>query len=282
MWLDDMMPTAYVPMDEQPFETAIHLSDGTFVKSFKVAKANTMLPQHSHAYSHTSYIATGAVKAWKEGVFLRDVTAPDGILIEAHAKHMFQTLADNTTILCIHSVAEGEDPEIEEEHHVEVMGRPPRERLSMDGFTFQDEPIEQWYEDAKDLFREHMAATGQGLEDWSRKNIVLGRQLDAAGAMQIITARSSNGAMQGYLMSVIGPSLDNPAARVAQQLPIYASPDCPGLGMRLQRESIAGLREKGVTEILGRAGTRGSGPRLGTMYRRLGFDDAGHLYRLET
>lgn len=152
--------------------------------------------------------------------------------------------------------------------------RPP------EGFTFQDEPIDRWYADATVLFREHMAVTGQDIEDWGRKNIGLGRRMDAAGAMQIMTARS-NGRMFGYVMSIIGPSLDDPNALVAQQMPIFADPSCPGLGMKLQRASIAALRCKGITEVLGRSGTRGSGPRSGVMYRRLGFEDAGQMHRLE-
>lgn len=149
-----------------------------------------------------------------------------------------------------------------------------------DGFTFQDESIDRWYAGATVLFREHMSQTGQDIEDWSRKNLPLGRRLDAAGAMQIMTARS-NGRMFGYVMSIIGPSLDDPNALVAQQMPIFADPSCPGLGMKLQRASIAALRRKGITEVLGRAGTRGSGPKSGVMYRRLGFQDAGQMYRLE-
>lgn len=296
------MPTNFVPLDEQPFETSIHMADGTFVKSHRVARANTGLPQHSHSYSHTSYIATGAVKAWKDGVFLGILRAPTGILIEAHSKHFFLTIEHDTTVLCIHNIALGEEPEIEDEHRVETPvgfvfdevaltraaqslarnDRPPREeRLSMDGFTFQDEQIDQWYADATDLFYLHMAVTGQNSDDWQRKNLPLGRQMDAAGSMQIITARSSNGTMHGYVMSIIGPSLDDPAALVAQQMTHFAAPNVPGLGMKLHRKSLESLRARGVTEVIGRAGTRGSGPRMGTMYQRLGFADAGQLYRLE-
>jgi hypothetical protein len=149
-----------------------------------------------------------------------------------------------------------------------------------EGFIFQDEPFDRWYSDAAALFREHMAQTGQDIEDWSRKNIPLGRRLDDAGAMQIITARS-NGKMFGYLMAVISPTLDDPNALMANHLPVFASPACPGLGMKLQRASIEALRRKGATEVLARAGIRGSGPRLGAAYRRLGFEDVGQLYRLD-
>lgn len=277
------MPTSFVPLEgDQPVEITIHLSDGTYVKAYKVWFANTGLPQHSHGYSHTMYVAAGSLEAWQDGVSRGIVIAPAGILIPAHTKHFFKTLEDHTTILCIHSVLEGDEPEIEDHHVVQVQGPagPRPTRVSMEGFTFQEESIDDWYADATSLFRQHMAVTGQGLDDWQHKNLLLGRQMDTAGAMQIITARC-NGRMFGYLMSVVGPSLDNPAAVVAQQMPIFADPGCPGLGMKLARASIAALKTKGVTEVLGRAGLRGSGPRLGTMYRRLGFEDAGHLFRLE-
>jgi hypothetical protein len=147
-----------------------------------------------------------------------------------------------------------------------------------DGFTFQDEPFDRWYTDAVDLFRDHMAATEQGLEDWSKKNVGLGRRLDAAGAMQIMTARS-NGRIFAYCMSIINPSLDDPNSLCAQQLPIFSS--VPGLGMKLQRASIEALRRKGITEVFGRAGVRGSGPRMGAMFKRQGFDEVGMMYRLD-
>lgn len=147
--------------------------------------------------------------------------------------------------------------------------------------AFQDEPFDAWYRDATVLFRDHMAQTGQDIEDWTRKNIPLGRRLDEAGAMQIITARSGNGMMHGYLMALISPTLDDPDALMANHLPVFASPECPGLGMKLQRASIEALRSKGVTEVFAKAGVRGSGPRLGAAYRRMGFEDAGQLYRLQ-
>lgn len=154
-----------------------------------------------------------------------------------------------------------------------------RDTQPPDGFTFHDEPFDGWYRDAIPLFREHMAQTGQDIEDYTRKNIPLLRRLDEAGAMQIITARS-NGRMFGYLMAVISPTVDDPNALMANHLPLFASSGCPGLGIKLQRTSIEALRRKGVTEVFGRAGVRGSGPRLGAAFRRLGFEDAGQLYRL--
>jgi hypothetical protein len=63
-------------------------------------------------------------------------------------------------------------------------------------------------------------------------------------------------------------------------LPFFASKDMPGVGMKLQRASIEALRQRGVGELLMKAGVRGDGPRLGSMFRRLGAEDCGQLYRI--
>jgi hypothetical protein len=81
-------------------------------------------------------------------------------------------------------------------------------------------------------------------------------------------------------MAVIAPSLDAPDQTDAMHLTLFASREFPGLGMKLQRASIAALRAKGVDELFMRAGVRGDGPRLSAAYRRLGATDYGQLYAL--
>jgi hypothetical protein len=152
-------------------------------------------------------------------------------------------------------------------------------RPSMDGFVFQEEPFEQWLADAQQLFRQHLAKTDQDAESYALKNIPLGRQLDAGGMVQVTTARQ-NGKMFAYLVSLISPSPDERDILIAQNLLPYASPDCPGLGRRLQIKAIDLLAEKGITDVFGRAGVRGDGPRVASMYRRLGFVEEGTLHRL--
>jgi len=159
-----------------------------------------------------------------------------------------------------------------------IMSRPT---TPPEGFTFQEEDFDTWFRDAKPLIREHMIATGQDVDDYKAKNIPLLRKLDAMGAMQIVTARS-NGRMFGYLMSVIGPSLDAADRIEVLHLPFFVSRECPGgLGMKLQRAAIDRLRGKGLTDVFARAGIRGAGPRLGIMYRRLGYEELGTMYRLD-
>jgi hypothetical protein len=165
-------------------------------------------------------------------------------------------------------------------HHILADMAPVERPETWEGFVFQDESFDTSFPDAAPLFRAHMAATGQDIEDWSRKNIPALRRLDDVGALQIMTART-NGALCGYLLTMISPSLDARNVLEAHHLPFFARPDIPGLGMKLQRASIEALRRKGVAAVIGRAGTIGSGPRMGTIYRRLGFEDAGHLYKLD-
>lgn len=151
--------------------------------------------------------------------------------------------------------------------------------MPVDGFTIQEEHIEDWFRDAKPLIREHMITIGQDVDDYKLRNEPMLRRLGEAGFMQVMTARS-NGRMFGYLMTVIGPSLDAEDRTEALHLPFFVSKDCPGnLGMKLQRAAIEALRAKGVSDLFARAGVRGSGPRLGIVYRRLGFEEFGTMYR---
>lgn len=155
----------------------------------------------------------------------------------------------------------------------------PNRPEPMDGITFQHEPFREFYRDAKDLFAEHLVQTGQSPDDHARKNVPLLEALDDAGCLHTLTARS-NGRMFGYLMSVVEPSLDSQTQTMATHTIFFASSAVRGLGMRLQREAATRLRERGVSTVILRAGHRGSGPRLGTFYRRLGAEEFGQMYRL--
>ena len=95
-----------------------------------------------------------------------------------------------------------------------------------------------------------------------------------------ITARA-NGRMFGYLVSVVQPTLEKPDLIEGWHSIYFASPDMPGIGMRLQRAALDGLRERGAKQVIMRAGHRASGPRLGTFYKRLGAEAIGQMYQLE-
>jgi hypothetical protein len=158
----------------------------------------------------------------------------------------------------------------------DIMARRP---LDIGGMTIQAEPFETFFRDGKELFAAHLVDVGEAPGNFSRKNLALMRKLEISGNLQVVTARS-NGRMFGYLMTVISPSLESPDITTAIHTTFYASPDAPGLGLKLQRAALGYLRGRGVDEVFYRSGPRGSGPRMGALYRRLGAVDDGQMFRL--
>ena len=91
---------------------------GIFLKTWAVPDAGTLLPQHSHEFSHVSFIVNGAVRVWCGDGLLGDFVAPAVVKIEAQQRHSFLALTDGVVIACIHALEDGEDPAIHEEHHL--------------------------------------------------------------------------------------------------------------------------------------------------------------------
>lgn len=151
-----------------------------------------------------------------------------------------------------------------------------------DGVTIQEEYSATVHRDGADLFAEHCKAVGEPEDQWTRKNIPLMYQLEDAGLMQFVTARL-NGRLIAYLQTPMGPSLEEIGRLWGAQALFFVSESARGmgLGMALQRASIDLLKRRGLGEITMRAGIRGEGPRLGILYRRLGAEEFGHLYRLD-
>ena len=143
-----------------------------------------------------------------------------------------------------------------------------RKSSDMDGIEFSEESFDRFYEDGQSIFAEHAVEIGQPPDIAKQKNLPLYRLLDQTGQLQIVTARS-NGRMFGYLMMELAPSHESPTRRGATQTLFYASKDAPGLGMRLEREAIARVRSKGISDVWGCSGDDGPGALLGTLYRRL-------------
>lgn len=106
-------------MISQPKVINFHLADDVFIKSGTFKDIGTIIPQHSHEYDHTSFIATGAVQVWCDDEYLGIYNAPQGILIKKHAKHRFVTLEENTTILCIHNISRNGMIEIHDLHELD-------------------------------------------------------------------------------------------------------------------------------------------------------------------
>lgn len=163
--------------------------------------------------------------------------------------------------------------------HIELREMMTRKPVEPAGVTFQIEDCATWQRDGRALFEDHCVVVGEDPREWERKNWPLFRAIESAGAMQITTARC-NGRMFGYLMTLLSPSLVAGGRISATHTTFYADPAFPGLGLKLQRAALGTLRERGVNEVVWEAGERGSGPRLGAMYRRLGAAKHGEVYRL--
>ena len=150
----------------------------------------------------------------------------------------------------------------------------------IDGVTIGTEDFDTFLRDGTHLFRQHCVEVGEQPDAWMNKNIPLMRRLHSAGALFMTTARC-NGRMFGYLMSIVSPSLEKTTGMQGIQTLFYTEPSIPGLGLQLQRAAIKTFREKGISEIFFREGIRGSGPRMRPLYKRLGAEPYGELYRME-
>lgn len=160
--------------------------------------------------------------------------------------------------------------------HTMLALRRPADQGSM---TFQSEGFDQWLDDAQPLLEEHHAQIGENPGNWRNKNIPLLRALDEMGMMQITTARS-NGRMFGYLMTLLSPSLAAEGVLSAVNTAFFADPSCPGLGLKVQRAALASFKALGVGEVLWETNTVGGGNRIASIYRRLGAEEKGSVYRL--
>lgn len=155
-------------------------------------------------------------------------------------------------------------------------GRKPHDK---DGMTFEEIPFDEWLTDAQPLLAQHHADCNQASDAFDYKNHSLFRKLDHAGALQTVVAKC-NGRMFGYLMSVLGESFEYGDSRVAVQTAFFRAPDAPGLGSRLIQASIDFLEKRGGRwEVIQRAGRRASGPSLGKLYKRMGAQEQGEIYR---
>jgi quercetin dioxygenase-like cupin family protein len=94
---------------------------GIFLKTWSVADAGTVIPQHSHEHPHITFLVQGAVRVWAgDGPFGTDFAAPDALQIPAHTPHKFLTLTDNVVFACIHAVGEADDVAIAAEHALDL------------------------------------------------------------------------------------------------------------------------------------------------------------------
>jgi hypothetical protein len=108
---------------EQPPNWEHVAPDGIFIKQMYLKEAGTMIPQHAHAYDHTSMLAKGRIRAWSGDELMGEYEAPAPIFIKARVKHTFLSLEPGTLIYCIHK----SEPVIVEEHQFDAHSIPLRQ-----------------------------------------------------------------------------------------------------------------------------------------------------------
>jgi hypothetical protein len=145
--------------------------------------------------------------------------------------------------------------------------------------TFQAEPLATVRREGEALIAAHVTHVGESPNDGQAKNWPLWFLFEQMNALEVMTARC-NGRLLGYLMTVIGPSLEAEGQFTGATTAFYVTPDAPGVGIKLQRAAMASLRARGVHHAFLQAGIRGDGARLGAVYRRMGAIPAGEVFRL--
>ncbi len=149
----------------------------------------------------------------------------------------------------------------------------------MTGFIIQEEPFSDYIRDCQHLHEQHCAIIGEHPDNWRNKNLPLMAKLYDQGFLQVMVGRS-NGKPFGYLVTLVVPSLELHNTQTSQHMQFFAAPEAPGLGLKLQRAALAALKKKGVHEIFMRAGIRGNGDRMCNIYKRIGAQDFGRMYRV--
>lgn len=115
----DLAGAQFTRLIKQPSEIDFHMADGVFIKHIVIPAAGSIIPQHIHEYDHTTFLAKGSMHVWEDGVAKGRLDAPAGILIKAGVKHLFQTVADDTVILCIHNLHGEGAVKVMAEHELE-------------------------------------------------------------------------------------------------------------------------------------------------------------------
>jgi quercetin dioxygenase-like cupin family protein len=83
----------------------ITTADGIFIKEIRAPRAGVMAAQHAHQWDHTTLLAVGAIRVWRDGVAdPQTYRGPHSLFIPAGVKHAFLIMADNTLLYCIHNL----------------------------------------------------------------------------------------------------------------------------------------------------------------------------------
>jgi hypothetical protein len=147
--------------------------------------------------------------------------------------------------------------------------------------TIQEESWEAVLRDGQELFAAHYAEADPFPGFAFDPDYGLVGTLAAGGWLQIMTARAA-GKMVGYLFFTLEPSIACRSLTFAAQNVFFVHKAFRGAtGLRLHRAAVRALKARGdIYELVLRAGVVASGPKLASLFRRMGAADYGHLFRL--
>ena len=108
----------FVKLNIDPPHVQFAEADGMWVRTYTLAKAGYIVPQHAHEHDHITLISQGSVEAWKDDEHLGVFQAPAMIVIPAGSKHKFRALTDNVFLSCLHNLRGTglKEPQIKEKH----------------------------------------------------------------------------------------------------------------------------------------------------------------------
>ena len=166
--------------------------------------------------------------------------------------------------------------------HLTLRQMTARPMADIAGMVIEPEPFEVGYADktAQELFADHLVLVGESPDAAHTKNIALHEQMEKMGRQVCIAARS-NGRVFGYMVLILSPSFESPDIRRATQTTFYADPSVPGLGLRMARRAVEIMKDRGYDEIIWQDGVRGTGGRNNVIFRRLGSEEQGTVWRLK-
>jgi quercetin dioxygenase-like cupin family protein len=103
-----------------PEKVEFHLADNIFVKMISLPEKGYICSGHKHTFDHTSFVASGSIRVWKDGILDKDYHSPTGVFIEKNVEHKMLALEDNTLFFCIHNTHGFPEDELEE--HLVIKG----------------------------------------------------------------------------------------------------------------------------------------------------------------
>lgn len=86
----------------------IHIVGGIYFRSILINK-DVSLPQHTHNHDHATYVGSGSVRLWINGVESGDYFGGDAVEIKGGSEHLFMALEDNTRLVCVWPESIGEE-----------------------------------------------------------------------------------------------------------------------------------------------------------------------------